>query len=222
MFVSPAHVAFTAGQYYFHKKVTMPYLRGSMKKTSYKKASLENKVAKLSRQVARNTAAKEYFRFNSGLTNSLTGYNSFDVSITNLVTGTSDFRDILNGDKWYNKHLLLKGLTFEDVSSCRVMVYMPKKAGTFFSPSNNSTGFTQAMDPAAFTVLTDYYLTIHDQSQRATFNKWINLKSAMTTYNESSSALEKGDVRVQIFWFSNAASGAAQGHLGMQLCVQDK
>lgn len=223
MFVSPAQLAFHAGQYYFHKKVTMPYLRGSFKKPTYKKASLENKVARLQRQVGRNTAGKEYFRNSVQLVAIGSGYNSQDIDLTQSIISNARFRDVINGDRWYNRSINFRSVLFPDVSACRFVLYSCKKASTFFNPATSAEGFTTPLDPAAFTVYKDFYVTMHDQTERATINENLSLRSLMTIYNDSSTVLEKGQIRIHMMWYDPGTTGGSiNGNAHWQLCVQDK
>jgi len=189
---------------------------------SSKSAPYQAQIDALRRRVAQNTAAKSFFTSTQTFS-SATGVAGVTYNLTSLFTASGQFRDYVTGDKYINNWLRLNFLVQQNISAFRFVVYTPKKTTTDFLPSPTTTSdLTIVPDPAAFTVWHDEYINPPD-----TFNsdcgirRTINLRRLMTIYNESSSVLERGEVKL---WVGVAKSSgfSVAFDVGTMLALQDK
>lgn len=205
----------------------MGYLRGSIpqsfssrqKRATYVKPTIQNQINQLSRRVGQNQPAKNYFRTSYTDTAILTGVGSTDSSLTNDFIAGTNFRNYVNGDTWSNVGLRIRGVIENAADTFRVIVYVPKKTGNGLTASAVKSDMARILDPAAFWVLTDFYVE-RQSVARGTYDKYISLKNLQTIYNTDSTVLERGDIRIYIAW--DASSTGLVHHTSAQLCVRDK
>lgn len=200
----------------------MPYLRGTLsrKGTAAKPKTLKNEIELLKRRVSSITPRRIYFREPKPILGAGSpGYLYREWSLTSDFIANDDFRTDINGDRWKN-HWVKLMYTAESpaVTQLRVIVYSPKKAGAPFTPQLDSEGFTTPPDPSAFTVYYDNFVVNGNSFNPLYFKRLVKLNFS-TLYNSSSKVLEKGDVRILVFFDNDQSLGG--GHMYTQLCVSD-
>jgi len=137
------------------------------------------------------------------------------INLTTDFTGSASYEKLVLGDKFKNKWLTLRlnmdglNLTGAGLDYVRIVIYWNKKTGNSFSPTYVST----TADPAAFTVVFDrmfFPLQQVGAGSIATNTIRIPLKDKITTYNQSSSVLEDGELKMLVM-ASNSNATTARG-----------
>jgi len=194
--------------------------------------SLANKVARLSRQVARNKASPNYYGLQVQPVSTATtpfGYQAANVNVTTSYVGSPQFPSDINGDEWYNKMLRLRytgepsaidPASNPPIDQFRLVVYSPRLADTVFRPANTRNGFTELPDPAAFIVYWDEVIQNPNSLQPLEWSRNIKLRMRKTIYNRSNSTLETGPIKVTLLYYNGEDNRA--GTLGYQLITYDK
>lgn len=140
-----------------------------------------------------------------------TAVTSQDYSLTSRFiasSGSGAYDDLVLGDKYTNVKTQLRFDISLDLPRVRVIVYWAKKAGNTLVISN----FWNTPDPSAFVVLFDRtYAPIGVTATSAHNVRSVNLLlgNKITNYNESSSVLENGDLRMLIIAENTSASAKA-------------
>lgn len=188
--------------------------------------TLQNQITSLRRQVNKNRAETLYHR-SFGSINSNPGGGLLLTNLLptdNLITSGS-FRDNVTGDRWVNKVLKLRFYVEPDCNKFRVVMYIPKKAGNRFTPSN----FCAIPDPSAFTVHRDFLMNTNDRDDinrsdtRLSYSPNINFKSRQSVYNSDSGILERGELVVLIMTDGvDILGGKKQYEYGYQLVYSNK
>lgn len=209
----------------------MPYSSRTGKKVSstWKPKSIKNELAALKRQVAKNSPAPAYFNVTrTAIGSGATGTGSYvtpdDYSLTDLFIADSSFRNIINGDQWYNCSLAVTGVLDSQCECMRITVYSPRVAGNAPVLTTGSLGaFHQTFDPAAFKVIDDRVLN-RSTNALESFRYWVNLRSLKTIYNDSASGdpIEQGEVRIVIQAYMANTAVTTNTQVRNFLTVKDK
>ena len=177
---------------------------------------VQNQVNILRRTVARQAPqTSNWSKIYSWTTPATVGFQTYDIPITTDFIASSDYTNSVLGDFYRNKFLQLKLDCEPVVPKYRIIVYWSRKAG-------NTSGvgdFAFTLDPAAFTVIHDS-MVFPNQLAGTKFIR-LNLRGKMTNYNQSSSTLEYGDLRVRIILYNNAAT-ARNSTIGIRHYIQNK
>lgn len=204
--------------------MAIPMLRGTIK--NYRKReyptsrplSLQNKVARLERRVARTFPEKRTFTYSVTSTPGSSGWHNLDQNITTQLINWSLFRDYVNGDKWINNYLKFRTVSFGNQCLCaRLVVYLPRKANTSVSWSGTATDMSYIFDPSSFTVLYDRQFRKGFNSDNVIGDGYVSLRNMVTTYNSEVPSIEKGDIRMAyIFNLTTAENQEIVWQLGFQ------
>lgn len=198
------------------------YLRGSYNRRmpgGYEKPSIQNQVNLLKRQVAKNSPEKRYFR--EAYTNTApAGVSGADLPITSNFVADASFRNNVNGDKWRNHFLKLSGIVDDENLTFRVIVYVPRKTGNTIALPTVASDIPLLHDPSAFWIIDDFYVQKTAQVTDVGWNRVVNLRGLESIYNQDSSILEKGSIRIQLRW--NKTGVAIPYYLSTMLCISDK
>lgn len=192
-------------------------LRGTYKKSNKLvvaktiRPSLQDQLQALKTQVNRNKPEIQWFRGDGTITSvSPTAVDLNTVNITSSIIASSDFRNNVIGDIWTNIALSMRFYVNPDCSHFRYVIYVPKKTGTIFAPTQHQ--FVRMPDPSAFWILADNTCTTDTatnfKGQRA-FNKTVRLNRLKSIYNTSSSVLERGEIKVLIMTLGRTAGEQA-------------
>lgn len=208
----------------------MVYLRGTVNNLQKKRerytpgpVSLSNKVARLQRQVAHITPALNYFIRTETPTSDAVSSFSYQTALINPTgeyVGSTQFRNEITGDTFYNKKLkvIWTGGPDNKIQAMRMVVYSPKLADTVFKPANTKQGFVTIPDPAAFNVYFDEVFQDYESLAPFNWSREIPLRNKLTEYNGST--LERGPIRISLMYLNESDNEA--GTLGFQLVTQDK
>lgn len=141
---------------------TMGGLRGgNLRGTKYVVAgpSLNTKVKRLERLVARQKPETRYFHKNDKTYATILGVNSYEFDLASDLTGWTLFRDNVSGDAWHNLYMKLSlACATAATQRVRIVVYSPKRANvsaTSYSPTNSLAAFTHVYDPSNVRILYD-------------------------------------------------------------------
>lgn len=187
----------------------MPYLRGSRSKPTTlmrRRVPIDYKLLQLQRQINRQKPELNNLLSQNSISTS-SGYNLNTIYLTNLLTASSLFDELVLGDKFTNERLKIHFHCNLSTIKLRIVIYFSKKPATFFSPATSALGFTSIPDPAAFNVLVDKVFTpTNDTSAMAPIIN-VSLRGLMTTYNRSNSTLERGDLQVAVISEAGGTTG---------------
>jgi hypothetical protein len=135
--------------------------------------------------------------------------NTLTINVTSGFTGSTNYEKLVLGDRFVNKKIQLR-VAFEgnDADStglvkARIVVYWARKPGTSFVPTEP----TSIPDPAAFTVLYDRMQWPLQDSANLSNNTntiTIPLRDRITVFNQSSSVIEAGELKILIMTDNNA------------------
>lgn len=183
--------------------------------------TLQNQITRLQAQVSQNKPETQYFRVSGNHTSSTTpGYTQHNYLVTQSLISSADFRNNVTGDIWANLYLKFKFAMEPDCKIARIICYVPKKAGTRFTPA--SYGTAVVVDPSSFWVIGDHYVTHEASSNRkdaSTFN-W-NLKKLKTLYDSNAALIERGELVITVLSEPSTAS-TLQWTYGYQLTYHNK
>ena len=138
----------------------------------------------------------------STATSAISNLNQINFSVTGDLIASSGFRNKIIGDKWGNKSLKVRCRGLDDVSSMRIIVYVPRKVGTTFTP----TLFTSEPDHTLYRVFADRTYAVPSNGGDITGVVYANLGGLVTHYDTSSATLDQGEVRLTVFWKSTTAT----------------
>lgn len=177
-------------------------LRGTVQKTiavgpsdinSARIYNMQKQLAKISPNIENVSIAP------SSLTVTANTVTAFDYGLSaGLVTSTEMGAKYI-GDKYRNKSLLMRMYFHEALNCARVVVYVPKVAGTTYTIPD----FLSIPDPTVYTVLYDTMLfPAHAAQPRKNFLlKRLNLKDRITINDRQGAAtgsIKSGDIRIAI------------------------
>lgn len=177
-------------------------LRGTRARTtkySYAK-STQAQIDALRRAVNRNAAELQTFRKQAvSYSRSGTGVEAtIDISLSELITGDTNFRENVLGDKFRMKYV---GLNFSSsCDKCRVVIYKPKDAGQSIDITSLTNGLIDHFEPNAFTILHDRLINVQSTNRSDFFHWSVGKKlNFMTTINSQAGDLVKsGDLRLLV------------------------
>lgn len=184
-------------------------LRGTRKQVPRKAATLQNQINTLRRQVYDQRRSPEYFQLSAEVTHTTAAWKVTQWNITNEMILSTGFRDAINGDSWRNNWFDLRFMTKTRVEFCRIVVYVPLRAGQTFSPSVTDSGAIIVPDPTAFRVLYDEIVIMHsglrvEEGRR----RFIRFKNLLTLYNGHNGTLERNDVKMTIITKADSIGSA--------------
>lgn len=198
------------------------YLRGrskSAKYASYSAPTYQNQINVLKRQINKQKPAKVYYR-EAYETSASAGFGHTDHNLTGDFIASTNFRSLVNGDRWNNVYLRLNAVVDKTCNSFRVIVYVPKVTGASYNPGTTVSDIPRILDPAAFWVLADVMVDLKADLGDPSFQRLVKLNNLMTIYNTSSGVLEKGQIRMCCIW--NKTTTAVPYHISAMLCMTDK
>lgn len=204
-------------------KRTMPYLRGSIKKykpvgatsvTTYRNSAairtLQRKVNQLKPETQRFLNAYLYNAPNSPQ------YNQQRYDITTELASTAD-RDLrITGDSWRNKKLTVRVSLYDSTDwneELRMLVVVPKKAGTTFTFNHNIIP-----DKDQMRVLYDKTVTMNSGNGVRNMVAHILLRDMKTTYLGNTP--EKNSIQLYLLSYNNA-SGPTIHNVTWELLYSD-
>ncbi|MBA7714749.1 hypothetical protein ES703_123781 [subsurface metagenome] len=155
--------------------------------------NLQSQINSLQRQVNQNKSEVISFKDGGNIFPTSTSFEQTTISVTDDLHGSADFRDDVTGEKWRNHYLDLRYVGPNDMSTLRVMIYVPKKPGTSFVPPTRK-GVYQP-DKNAFWMLYDksHDLTVNTESHK---HVRVNFRKMISEYASSGTTLEKGDIKI--------------------------
>jgi len=203
----------------------MVYLRGSKRPTTIStqtalapRASLQNQIIRLQRQVIAQRPRVFYWRDAHNIAAAGPGYDFANIDITNDFTSSATYRDFVNGDKYCNKSLLFKWFLPTLLDKGRIVIYLAKKAGNRWNPGKSSVGFVSCPDPAAFVILHDSFINHQAEVRETAISRFVSLRNMITNFNDG--ILERGDLVVNLFWEGDMGATTA-GSYGYRADITD-
>lgn len=195
----------------------MGYLRGTRTRTygsislptkplpNRTSPTLANKVRRLEYLLNKQKPELQQYRANFS-DPSVIGISTYDHDFTNALIADSTFRDRVLGDRWYNKKLLLKFFPADNgATTVRVIIYLPTKSTSTWSPSTNFF-FTQIPDHTAFNVLHDKIYTKSHSTTRINGSVLVNLNNLLTYYDSDSGLVDSGSIKMKVIWYSTTSN----------------
>lgn len=192
-------------------KSTYRTLRGSRRgppaiQRSYN-YSTQAQINQLRRAVNRNAQELQTYRKERvNYTRTGTGVETtIDISLSELITADTNFRENVLGDKWRNKFVALNFSS--NCNRLRVVLYKPKDAGQSINIASLSNGLMDFFEPSSFNILHDRVINVQS-TNRSDFFHWSLSKrmNFLTTINSQASDLVKsGDLRLLVV--TEGASG---------------
>lgn len=175
-------------------------LRATYRKKQYAKLStrptLQNQIKELRTQINRQKPETQFYRLAQAHQATSVNPETNHYNITNSLITAADFRQNVTGDKWTNLYLKLNVVASATCDALRVLVYVPKIAGTRATPS---VPFAGCPDPSAFTMLADYHVNQESNADRLKGRqKWISLRRIKTIYDSQAANIERGEVIVTV------------------------
>lgn len=213
-------------------KSKMGYLRGTKGGQSTQNIvrvyrspkTLSQEVKSLKRQVALSKNAPHYYRSTTFLASG--GPSTWSVNtieLTNNFCSTGTYHDNVTGDEYTNNNLELKVDVKNDVSKCRMVVYVSKNSSVLFTPTADLTGYVTQPDPNSFWVLKDVYLNHQNDVYDTSTTYWVNLRKLVTIYNTAANIIEKGRIRICFIYYDQLTPVANNViHVGQMLSITDK
>lgn len=173
--------------------------------------NLQSQINSLKRQVNQNKSEVITFKDGGNIFPTTTSFEQTTLSVTDTLHGSTDFRDDVTGEKWRNHFLDLRYVGPNDMSTLRVMIYVPKKPGTTFVPPARK-GVYQP-DKNAFWVLYDksHDLTVNTESHK---HAHVNLRKMISEYASSGSTLEKGEIKITFITAGSTSNVSYNYQLG--------
>lgn len=198
-------------------------LRGSKNKkvAVFKAPTLQNQLNALKRQVYEQRRSPEYFQIFDEVNHTTAAWKVTQWNLTNEMITSTGFRDAINGDSWRNNWLDMRILSKTRVEFCRIVIYVPLRAGQTFNPAVTDSGAIVVPDPTAFRVLYDETLVMHaalatEEGRR----RFIRLRGLMTLYNGHNNTLERNDIKMTIITKANSTGSSLLWN--MVFCVTEK
>ncbi len=173
--------------------------------------TLQSQINSLARQVNQNKSEVITFKDGDNIFPSSTSFEQTTISVTDDLHASADFRDDITGEKWRNHFLDLRYVGPNDMSTLRVMIYVPKKAGTSFVPPTRK-GVYQA-DSNAFWMLYDksHDLTVNTETHKSVR---VNLRKMLTEYSSAGTTLEKGEIKISFITEGSVSNVSYNYQLG--------
>ncbi|AXQ65316.1 MAG: hypothetical protein [Circular genetic element sp.] len=173
--------------------------------------TLQSQINRLERKVAQNTNEVITFKDGDNIFPSSTAFEQTTLSVTDDLHASANFRDDVTGEKWRNHWLDLRYVGPNDMSTLRVMIYVPKKPGTSFVPPARK-GVYQP-DNNAFWVLYDksHDLVTNTESHK---HARVNLRKLVSEYASSGSTLERGDIKITFIYAGSTSNISYNYQLG--------
>lgn len=206
----------------------MPYDRKTgMSIRADPRRTIRNELNSLKRRIGKNESAPVYFnKTQPKIPSTATGVGSYpnptDVSITGEFIASSGFRDLINGDQFYNVNLTVSGVLDTQCENMRIVIYSPRKTSNGPVLGTGDIGlFHNTYDPSAFKVYSDRYINRGSSALEA-FRYFVNLRSLKTTYNDSAATLEEGEIRMSIYTYMANTSANTNTQVRTFLCCKDK
>ena len=184
----------------------MPYLRGYRAK--YRPASAlpnlryASRLDWLERKINRQKQEIQDRHNSATATSAISNLNQINFSVTGDLIASSGFRNKIIGDKWGNQSLKVRVRGVDDVTSMRIIVYVPRKVGTTFTP----TLFTTEPDHTLYRVFADRTYSLPANGGDITGVVYTKLGGLITHYDTSSTTLDQGEVRLTVIWKSSTAT----------------
>lgn len=175
-------------------------LRATYKKRQYAKLNtrptLQNQITALRTQINRQKPETQFYRLAMAHQSSSVNAETNHYNVTNSLISAADFRQNVTGDRWTNLWLKLNIVASATCDALRVLVYIPKIAGTRATPS---VPFAGVPDPSAFTMLADYSVNQEANADRLKGRqKWISLRRIKTIYDSQGANIERGEVIITV------------------------
>lgn len=171
-------------------------LRGTVKKRQYAllntRPTLQNQITALRRQVNEQKPETQYRILSANHIGGVTPGFQITYNITQDLINSSTFRDNVTGDAWKNQALQVNLNASPDNELLRVILYVPKRVGTRFNPSNFTT--TLPPDPSIFWVIADYYVNKPNGFTATGSSRIFSLKGLKTIYDSVRTQIDKGEV----------------------------
>lgn len=184
--------------------VTSSYLRGAKVQVN-KKPTLQNKVAKIERQISKLKPEVIQHINNENIVSTGFGTKVVTLDCTRDLIDWTEFRDKITGDRWYNKGLQFRIMSVSsNVSAIRVVVYVPARPSAVFSPT---AGYQLVEVPGQvpFKVLSDHLVT-SDVNQFSFMTNYISLGNSLTEYNSTANIIDKNHVKIAVIWDSTSSA----------------
>lgn len=158
--------------------------------------TLANKVKRLEIQVAKQKPELQSQRTEYGATIGSAGVSTATTDVGGDFVAAADFRDMVTGDKWANKFMLLNlnDITRGATAKYRVCVYVAKRPSLVFVPATNHE-FDAIPDSSNFHVLYDEVLTPAN-NQHISIKEKINMNNMVSIYDHDNSVFAKGQIRI--------------------------
>jgi hypothetical protein len=186
--------------------------RSKFRSFSSGRPSLQMQVDKLKRKVAANKS--EIFTFNQGasITPPSTNQTQTNVNITDLIYTDTDFRDDITGNTWKNHWMDIRYIVPNNMTTFRVVVYVPKRPGLNFVPTTRA--MLKQPDHNTFWVLYDKAVT-PDVSTNHIYKARLNLKNLKTEYSSDGTTLDRGEVKVALIYGGTTSTFSYQIEMGL-------
>lgn len=185
-------------------------LRGSVAKQEMHRVlnarpTLQNQITALRRQVNQQKPETQYYRVSGTHNSTGIGIGQNNHLVTSSLIGSANFRQNVTGDQWANIALNLKFTMAPACQIARVLVYVPKKSGSRFTPASNGT--VEHPDPSSFWVVSDTYIRHNDNSTQEPASRRFNLKKLKTIYDSNAVSIERGEIVLTVIYDTAASSG---------------
>lgn len=195
-------------------------LRGTVSKKEMHRVlnarpTLQNQITALKAQVNRQKPETQYFRVSGAHTNTGGTIEQTNHLITSSLISSANFRQNVTGDQWTNIALNLNMALYKECRGARVILYVPKKAGTRFTPA--SSQLVEQVDPSSFWVISDTYLNHSTEANLSNHSRRFNLRKMKTIYDSNAAQIEKGELVLSVIYYPRAAAVQAQYSYGYEL-----
>ncbi len=169
--------------------------------------TLQNQISALRSQVAKQKPETQYFRATGTHTSAAGTVETTHYNLTQSLISSITFRDNVTGDRWTNLALKMKFLLSASTIAQRVVLYVPRKAGSRFTPANP---LVEQPDPTSFWIVGDYMLNKPDPSSDTLYSYQNSLKGLKTIYDSQLGNIDKGEVIVSVFSWCPSGQTAFQ------------
>nr|AGA18485.1 hypothetical protein [uncultured marine virus] len=195
-------------------------LRGTVNKKEMHRVlnarpTLQNQITALKAQVNRQKPETQYFRVSGSHSNTGGTIEQNNHLITSSLISSTNFRQNVTGDQWTNIALNLKIALLKECRGARVILYVPKKAGTRFTPG--SSQLVEQIDPSSFWVISDTFMNQQTEANLSNHSRRFNLKKMKTIYDSNVASIEKGELVLSVIYYPRSASVNTQYSYGYEL-----
>lgn len=189
--------------------MSVPFKKRKFDAGTMSNTALTRSVKTLSRKVNANRPETQYTRATSTYSPSTTGVEQFNTDLSALIANSSTK---FQGQKFRNLWLKLRLDPLINASRCRLVIYRSRKPSEVFSPTTNQ--FVQMLDPEKYVVYCDMAFQPASEDRNGRFqDKTINLKKLITSYDNTTTSLQEGQLRAAFFTQGDNSTSAVCGWL---------